>query len=126
MDRRPGRELRCGPFPELNGRAQVVKPPWARPSATPTNAATRPVTMSIRCSLVAETSWLYKPTTRDARPRTVARHGWAHDPSGGKGAKPGDKGEHGERVLQRMAPAVTVERDMREAQIWTGRSEERR
>ena len=33
---------------------QPVKPPWARPRAMPTNPAMMPVTMSTRCSLVAE------------------------------------------------------------------------
>ena len=39
------------------GPGQRKGPPWAKASMSPTKAATRPVTMTIRCSRVAEIIW---------------------------------------------------------------------
>src|SRR5579875_5260 len=62
--------------PSLRGRppgwGQSAKPPWANPRPTPTNAATRPVTITIRWFLVAEIIWSYIPTNRASRPSTTA------------------------------------------------------
>ena len=104
---RPRRAARPGGV-HGSGREAAVR----HAEATPTKPATMPVTMSIRSLLVAETSWLYRPTTEGRRAQRRGHHVLAHDESRDERDDPGDQRTRSARSA-RVTPAVGVEREVR-------------
>jgi hypothetical protein len=86
------------------------KPPCAMPRPMPTKAPTTPVTMKMRCSLVADTSWTYRPTAKVAIPRMVG----ADDQPEGEGGYSCAEHDGSRNVEQRVPLTVTVQRQPRQ------------